>query len=181
MLYQGKDDEEWIMLTRSINSIREYFGRDGDIPGGGDCPEKRKNSFEAQPSPPITDICEAPKEETENVTEPAPNKRRNNLLNQSLRNSFRKLVKPLYKRRDSGVEEVSDDEDNFSFSLSRRGSRFSCQSNSSKAKSITGLEDNSVKKEEVQSRWRRALGITRAVGRFSVLSRKKDRQDQDQE
>ena len=65
------------------------------------------------------------------------------------------------------MEEASDDdEDNFSFSLSRRGSRFSCQSNSSKAKSIPGLEDNSANKEEVQSRWRRALGITRAVGRL---------------
>ena len=93
MLYQGKDDEEWIMLTRSINSIREYFGRDGDIPGGGDCPEKRKKSFETESSPPIPDICEAPREETENVTEqtPAPNKLRNKLLNQSLRNSFRKF------------------------------------------------------------------------------------------
>ena len=36
MLYQGKDDEEWIYLTRSINTIRVYFGRDGDIIGGGD-------------------------------------------------------------------------------------------------------------------------------------------------
>ena len=75
-------------------------------------------------------------------------------------------MKPLYKRRDSGVEEEqSDDEDNFPFSLSRRGSRFSCQSNSSKAKSIPGTEDNSDKKEQVQSRWKRVLGITRAVGR----------------
>ena len=95
MLYQGKDDEEWIILTRSINSIREYFGRDGDIPGGGDCPEKRKNSFEAELPPPSPDICEAPREETEskselgNVTGPTPDKRRNKLLNQSLRNSFR--------------------------------------------------------------------------------------------
>ena len=77
-------------------------------------------------------------------------------------------MKPLYKRRDSGVEEGSDDEDNFSFSLSRRGSRFSCQSNSSKAKSTSGTEDNSDKKEQVQSRWRRVLGITRAVGRWVI-------------
>ena len=100
MLYQGKDDDEWIILTRSINSIREYFGRDGDIPGGGDCPEKRKKSFEAELPPPIPDICEAPIEETEsksehgNVTgiQTAPSdKRRNKLLNQSLRNSFRKF------------------------------------------------------------------------------------------
>ena len=81
---------------------------------------------------------------------------------------FRKLVKPLYKRRDSGVEEGSDDEDNFSFSLSRRGSRFSCQSNSSKAKSTSRTDDNSDKKEQVQSRWRRVLGITRAVGRWVI-------------
>ena len=100
MLYQGKDDDEWIILTRSINSIREYFGRDGDIPGGGDCPEKRKNSFEAESPPPFSDICEAPREETENKSEPGnvtgmqtptPEKRRTKLLNQSLRNSFRKF------------------------------------------------------------------------------------------
>ena len=94
MLYQGKDDEEWIMLTRSINSIREYFGRDGDIPGGGDCPEKRRNSFEADLPAPIPDICVAPREEPDSVTgmqAPAPDKRRNKLLNQSLRNSFRKF------------------------------------------------------------------------------------------
>ena len=94
MLYQGRDDQEWIELTRSINSIREYFGRDGDIPGGGPCPEKRRNSFQAS----IPDICEAPSEETENKSDSgslpeiktAPDKRRNKLLNQSLRNSFRK-------------------------------------------------------------------------------------------
>ena len=36
MLYQGKDDEEWIYLTKTINTIRVFFGRDGDIPNGGD-------------------------------------------------------------------------------------------------------------------------------------------------
>ena len=66
------------------------------------------------------------------------------------------------------MEEGSDDEDNFSFSLSRRGSRFSCQSNSSKAKSTSRTDDNSDKKEQVQSRWRRVLGITRAVGRWVI-------------
>ena len=99
MLYQGKDDDEWIMLTRSINSIREYFGRDGDIPGGGDCPGKRRFSFEADLPAPSPDICEAPREEPENKSDsgslpeikPAPDKRKNKLLNQSLRNSFRKV------------------------------------------------------------------------------------------
>ena len=45
MLYQGKDDDEWIYLTRSINTIRVYFGRDGDIIGGGDVdPDVMENS-----------------------------------------------------------------------------------------------------------------------------------------
>lgn len=45
MLYQGKDDDEWIYLTRSINTIRVYFGRDGDIVGGGDVdPDVMENS-----------------------------------------------------------------------------------------------------------------------------------------
>ena len=64
------------------------------------------------------------------------------------------------------MEESSDDEDNASFSLSRRGSHFSCQSNLSKARSNTETEDNSDKKDQVQSRWRKVLGITRAVGRW---------------
>ena len=44
MLYQGKDDDEWIVLTKTINTIRVYFGRDGDIPGGGDIDQEVSNN-----------------------------------------------------------------------------------------------------------------------------------------
>ena len=49
MLYQGKDDEEWIYLTKSINTIRVFFGRDGDIVNGGEVDEEveNKNSTKA--------------------------------------------------------------------------------------------------------------------------------------
>ena len=29
VLVQGRDDEEWIVLTRNINTIHAFFGRDG--------------------------------------------------------------------------------------------------------------------------------------------------------
>ena len=36
MLYQGKDDNTWVILTKSINTIRVFFGREGDLPAGGE-------------------------------------------------------------------------------------------------------------------------------------------------
>ena len=79
---------------------------------------------------------------------------------------FRKLVKPLYKRRNSGFDDSFEDDDNFSFSLSRRGSHLSCQSNTSKAKSKeVETEENSESKEEIQHKWRKVLSISRAIGR----------------
>ena len=112
MLYQGKDDEEWISLTKSINSIREYFGRDGDIPGGGHCQGPRKLSLEDSNSNSESDISIAAREMVENIsgrltssehgeqTEQTElgvglpkEKTKNRLLNQSLRNSFRKNFK----------------------------------------------------------------------------------------
>ena len=36
MLYQGKDDETWVILTKSINTIRVFFGREGDLAAGGE-------------------------------------------------------------------------------------------------------------------------------------------------
>lgn len=36
MLYQGKDDKTWVILTKNINTIRVFFGREGDLPAGGE-------------------------------------------------------------------------------------------------------------------------------------------------
>ena len=108
MLYQGKDDEQWIALTRSINSIREYFGRDGDIPGGGPCQGRQKLLLEDTNSNSELDISVAPRENVESITERLTNsdngeepglpkeKTKNRLLNQSLRNSFRKKLFKIY-------------------------------------------------------------------------------------
>ena len=95
MLYQGKDDEEWIALTKSINSIREYFGRDGDIPGGGYCHSPRRHLLEEE----LEDIIIAPQDNVETLSEglmksekglgTPTEKSKNRLLNQTLRNSFR--------------------------------------------------------------------------------------------
>ena len=36
MLYQGRDDNTWVILTKNINTIRVFFGREGDLPSGGE-------------------------------------------------------------------------------------------------------------------------------------------------
>ena len=36
MLYQGRDDKAWVILIKNINTIRVFFGREGDLPAGGD-------------------------------------------------------------------------------------------------------------------------------------------------
>merc|ERR1712137_118947 len=36
MLYQGRDDNAWVILTKNINTIRVFFGREGDLPFGGE-------------------------------------------------------------------------------------------------------------------------------------------------
>lgn len=35
MLYQRRDDETWIVLTKSLNTIHALYGRDTDVAGGG--------------------------------------------------------------------------------------------------------------------------------------------------
>ena len=46
MLYQSRDDEEWVVLSKSINTVRAYFGRPADLPGGGTVdPEVRGGSM----------------------------------------------------------------------------------------------------------------------------------------
>ena len=36
MFYQSRDDEKWIVLSKSLNSIHAHFGRDTNVPGGGE-------------------------------------------------------------------------------------------------------------------------------------------------
>jgi hypothetical protein len=36
MLYQSRDDDTWIFLTKNLNTIHALFGRDTEVPGGGE-------------------------------------------------------------------------------------------------------------------------------------------------
>jgi hypothetical protein len=33
---QGRDNETWIALTKSLNTIHALYGRDTEVPGGGE-------------------------------------------------------------------------------------------------------------------------------------------------
>jgi Costars len=45
MLYQRRDDDTWIALTKNLNTIHALFGRDSEIPGGGEVDPEVGNSF----------------------------------------------------------------------------------------------------------------------------------------
>ena len=36
MLYQRRDDDTWVVLTKNLNTIHALFGRDTEVPGGGE-------------------------------------------------------------------------------------------------------------------------------------------------
>ena len=67
---QRRDDDKWITLLKTINTIYYYFGRDADLPGGGPVDnedpdiraitEERNNNKDnnieaAEPAEPVTE------------------------------------------------------------------------------------------------------------------------------
>jgi len=223
MLYQGKDDEEWIYLTKSINTIRVYFGRDGDIVNGGEIDEEvenknstkalleednRRNSAVSTASLPVSetknvskvgesmaalaltsaaiavatlDVPRAPSinedvEKIEDVTE-APHSKskesKNKLSNKSLRSSFRKMVRPMFKRNNSIKDESEDDE---VCSSGRRGSWLSVRSLQSKhSESENNIDDRDL----IHQRWKRVLSVSKAVGRFNVIVKSRELENEE--
>lgn len=212
MLYQGKDDEEWIVLTKTINTIRVFFGRDGDIIDGGDIDsdvqenstkhmlkEERRPSTASLPAktnenPTSTLIHgsaaiavatievipddESSRKDSSTLTSTPPESRKSKLSNKGLRSSFRKLVRPMFKRNNSINSKEETNDETFTPPDSRRGSWLSVKSISSKNSQRSPVRDNNDPdnddKEEVQKRWRRVLGVSRAIGRFSVLAKEKN-------
>ena len=81
---------------------------------------------------------------------------------------FRKLVKPMFKRSNSTKDLEADCD---SPAVSRRGSRLSSRSGSSRCVDLQ-VEDAAIrgKKEEVHRRWRRVLSVSKAVGRYRLMS-----------
>ena len=196
MLYQGRDDETWVVLKRSINTIHAYFGRDPTVPGGGevdpsfqtapllgtnsrrtsntsiaslpaDVPllEMKVNSpNEEHPDMIILDPSSSrssmDKSSANNLTAPHSTTK-SKLTSKGIKASFRKLVKPLVRKRDPAEGDHDPDEDDLP-SMSRRGSRFSHMSDS-----VTGFLAGEAKeaRHSVETRWKKVLGVTLAIGR----------------
>ena len=215
MLYQGKDDDEWIFLTKTINTIRVFFGRDGDIPDGGDIDsdvqenstkhllKDRRPSTASLPAktnenPNSTLILgsaaiavatvevvadndnkavEDIKQESSASLLTPPESRKSKLSNKGLRSSFRKLVRPIFKRNNSISTKEENNDEPFTPPDSRRGSWLSAKSLSITSKNIQIKDNDAIinndDKDEVQRRWKRVLGVSRAIGRFSALAKEK--------
>ena len=197
MLYQGKDDDQWIVLTKTINSIRVYFGREGDIINGGEVDEEvakeskkfsiddetRRSSTISTKSLPVNenpDPVSSDKDSSLKVPENTPSEVSDNkevddkksttskvkLTNKALRSSFRKIVRPIFKRNNSIKDEDGSIEES-SASVSRRGSWLSTKSASTKNLTIAAREseNDTSQKDEVQKRWKKVLGVSKAIGR----------------
>jgi len=194
MLYQGKDDKTWVILTKNINTIRVFFGREGDLPAGGevdrdvmeqriaskvaveDCDAgagKKNDSVVSTATANSLQVPCACDPETISILEAQSkptDKRKTRLSNNNLKSSFRKLVKPIFKRSNS-TKDLEPDCD--SPALSRRGSRLSSKSGSSRCVDLQGeVAGTHGSKEEVHRRWRRVLSVSKAVGRFSLMVKK---------
>ena len=103
MLYQGRDDNTWVILTKNINTIRVFFGREGDLPSGGEVDSdvmdmrnttkvvldncdaglgRRTDSDVSTNSLQVPGDCEA-------HSKPPDDKRKTRLSNKNLKSSFR--------------------------------------------------------------------------------------------
>jgi hypothetical protein len=222
MLYQGRDDEKWVVLAKNINTIHVYFGRDGNIPGGGEVDpsvkstsiflssnsgsrgDSRRTSCVSTSSMPadvphiatstalllgsaalaVASISPCPEvnfdpcpgsskhssietllletgETSSNCNLAPPEVAKSKFTTKGIRSSFRKLVRPLVRKRDTGHTEDTLEDDTFP-SLSRRGSRLSHKSDS--VASIQ-TEEISEARQGVEARWKKVLGVSLAIGR----------------
>lgn len=106
MLYQGRDDNTWVILTKNINTIRVFFGREGDLPSGGavdtdvmalrDANKVAVEDSEAgaakrTDSDDRTNSLQVPGSETnrDSDSKPPEDKRKTRLSNKNLKSSFR--------------------------------------------------------------------------------------------
>lgn len=254
MLYQNRDDDKWVVLSKSINTVHAYFGRSSDVPGGGEVEpgvrdnlvfrsnstDSRCSSVETSRRNSKVSICSMPPNlglgaksphlgtamvvagpdiqfdpgyadpdisvdtNTSEALDHFPSNDQNHLAGtaaanldvkssgsnahppskmsaKGLRNSFRKLVKPLVKKRTTEVEE-GDVEGGSEESLlsrmgsSRRGSKATTclQGGSSKmqaASSCAALETGeSSGGKGVEAKWKKVLGVSIAIGRMARMA-----------
>jgi len=224
MLYQGKDDETWVVLTKNINTINVYFGRDGNVPMGGNvdpsvqstsiflsstsgskngsrrtsatsisslpsdmphaatdtalllgsaavavagidpCPDVKFNPCPASSNHSSKETLLETSEttSTKNLAPIPTEPNKSKFSSKGIKSSFRKLVRPLVRKRESAHSDDSLDDEGPS-SLSRRGSKMS-------DKSLMSSEDADAR-HGVEARWKRVLGVSLAIGRVASLSK----------
>jgi len=213
MLYQRKDDEKWIELTKNINTIHCYFGRDTRFEDGGDVdPEIEKDqvfglrsrlgSLESEKPSPAPSVDSFPSRCSASPHTIEKTRSNMSLLTveagktskgskaKSLKNSFRKLVKPLVKKRETGKEAATDTETDSKASstkLSRRDSKVSSVNISrSSVASEAGKPGVNISRSSVASeagkpgarktaeaRWGRAIRASLFISRIIGINRKK--------
>lgn len=137
MLFQRRDDDKWIELTKTINTIHKIHGRDPNVVGGGEVDvdsededpkvsAKTISASTAGPSVPFarqTSQKDSPKpSEKASASPDVSNSTKKKAVN-SIKSSFRKMARPFVKKRmEEGKEGSTDDEEAWGES-SRRGSR----------------------------------------------------------
>ena len=106
MLYQGRDDNTWVILTKNINTIRVFFGREGDLPSGGAVDtdvmalrdatkvvveDSEAGAAKRTDSDVSTNSLQVPGAETnrDSDSKPPEDKRKTRLSNKNLKSSFR--------------------------------------------------------------------------------------------
>jgi hypothetical protein len=211
MLYQNRDDDQWVVLTKSINTIHAYFGRDSKMVGGGvvdtevqdslvfrnnsDSRDSRSSSVDSTRRNSKVSICSLPPTclgppraagclSVAAVTtgpdiqfDPSAAESRDKfpeheaesggghssrISAKGLRNSFRKLVKPLVKKRVPDCEDSSDDSRPHSKDGSPRpglGLQSAGSCGALAIKPPAGPE----------SRWKKVLGVSMAIGRSRYI------------
>jgi len=225
MLYQGKDDETWVYLTKNINTIHVYFGRDGNVPLGGnvdpsvestsiflsstsgsksgsrrtsatsisslppDMPHAATNTAlllgsaavavaSIEPSPEVKfDPCPGSSNhssrdtlletsETSSAKSLAPvENNKPKFSAKGIKSSFRKLVRPLVKKRETHSDDSLDDDGHMTWS--RRGSKMSDNS----LNLSTMPDEEREARQGVEARWKKVLGVSLAIGRVASLSK----------
>ena len=218
MLYQNRDDEKWVVLSKNLNTIHAYFGRDSTVVGGGEVEremeggatvfrsdsrdsrcssmdDSRKASICSLPaacvlSPSfgrlaVASVTTGPEiklhapslaaEERDEFpdlsakSQEAPPRSPTKISAKGLRNSFRKLVKPLVKKRNPELEEREGEEspEPPSGPCSRRGSVRRCGKTCGlpAAASCATLPGADEPKVGAEARWKKVLGVSMAIGR----------------
>lgn len=135
MLFQRRDDDKWIELIQTINTIHKIHGRDPNMVGGGEV-EVDEEDEDPKVSPnPISVSAPGPsrvpfvrqksqKDSPKGSQKASPDVSTKKKAVNSIKSSFRKMAKPFVKKRiEEGKEGSATDDEEAWGASSRRGSR----------------------------------------------------------